>query len=63
MMFEIRVVVLTPESYNIAHERLFYFCIKKKKSHLKYACFQTVLSGQCLYFGTHTYSEPKSYSS
>lgn len=62
MMFEIRVVVLTPGSYNIANERLFYFCIKRK-SRLKYACFQTVLSGQCLYFGTHTYSEPKSYSS
>lgn len=30
MMFEIRVL-LTPGSYNIAHERLFYFCIKKKK--------------------------------
>lgn len=46
MIFEIRVILI-PESYTTAHERFFYFYIK---NNLKYACFQTVLSGQCLAF-------------
>lgn len=55
MMFEIRVVVLTPESYNIAHERPFYFCIKKKKKSFKVCMFSDCFQAMSLFWYTYLF--------
>lgn len=55
MMFEIRVL-LTPGSYNIAHERLFYFCIKKKKKKsFKVCMFSDRFQAMSLFWYTYLF--------